>query len=122
MSANDFPATRATAMQAAAALARYEHHIRRLVATWLDMDRYAEVSEEIDEIKDLCAILPQVARPWTALLASHAELIHALWQAAQGPTRITPQRQLDEHLECIDVLTRRCLRLAGGGEAGERFA
>lgn len=119
MSASHFPAMRATAMQVATALARYERHVRALAATWLDMELYAEVSQEIDEIKVCCAALPQLAVPWTALLVSHAEMIHALWQGAGSDapaTREETQRRLDEHLACIDALARRCVRLARSGE------
>lgn len=105
MSASHFPAMRATAMQVATALARYERHV--------------EVSQEIDEIKVCCAALPQLAVPWTALLVSHAEMIHALWQGAGSDapaTREETQRRLDEHLACIDALARRCVRLARSDE------
>src|SRR5689334_4241037 len=106
MSASHFPVMRVAAMQAASALARYERHVRRLAATWLDMDLYAEVSGEIDEIKLLCATLPHVAVPWTNLLVSHAELVHALWQgehAADPNGAELSHQRLDEHLACIDA-------------------
>ena len=115
MSACHMPALRATAIETAMALARYERHVRRLVNTWVDMELYQTVSSEIDQIRTCCGTLPQVAVPWTALLISHAELVHALWQSmpdpagAQGPA---VQAKLQEHLVCIDALARRCLRLS----------
>lgn len=115
MSASHLPAMRATALHAAAALARYERHVRRLAATWLDMDLYQSVSNEIDEIKVYCATLPQLARGWSGLLISHAELVHALWRgAAQDGEQAAAERalRLQEHLECIDALARECLRTA----------
>jgi hypothetical protein len=116
MSASHFPAIRATALQLTAALARYELHVSRLVVGGLEMDLYETVSEEIDEIKVFCAAVPGVAVPWAALLVSHAELIHALWrQANQAPTARTGSDvtwRLQDHLACIDVLARRCMRIA----------
>lgn len=113
MSASPLPALRATALQATSILARYERHVRRLAATWLDMDLYRTVSAELDEIRSLCALLPQVTLPWVGLLVSHAELIHALWSNARqgGPTAAAEvDHQLRAHLACIDALARRCLR------------
>lgn len=116
MSASHLPAMRATALHAAAALARYERHVRRLTATWLDMDLYQTVSNEIDEIKVYCTTLPQLSRGWTDLLVSHAELIHALWSGAEleeDPT-LPDERtnRLRQHLDCIDSLARDCLHVA----------
>lgn len=114
MSASHFPAVRATALHAATALARYERHVRKLAATWLDMELYRTVSEEIDEIQRDCALLPDVAAPWAALLVSHSDLVHALWRSTQSATPAGPapdvRPQLEEHLACIDALARRCLR------------
>jgi hypothetical protein len=115
MSASHFPALGALALQTANALARYERHVRTLAATWLDMDLYNIVSGEIDEIRRYCAALPDVGVPWSALLVSHAELIHALWYGDQrdstAPANAVAGR-LDEHLACIDSLARRCMRIA----------
>ena len=109
MSVSHSAVLRVTALQAAAALGRYERHVRTLADTWLDMDLYTEVSEEIDEIKNYCAGMPEVTVAWSGLMVSHAELIHALWQAAQdGDAPEQARRQLDDHLACIEVLSRRC--------------
>jgi hypothetical protein len=122
MSASHFPVLRATALQAATALARYERHVRGLAATWLDMDLYRTVSEEIDEIKLYCTVLPDVSLPWAAVLVSHAELIHALWDSSHSGQRGAGEdvaQNLQVHLACIDALVRRCLRVADpGGEQG----
>jgi hypothetical protein len=106
---------RAMALQAATALARYERHVRKLAATWLDMELYATVSEEVDEIRRACAPMPELAVPWTKLLISHAELVHVLWRSSQEQPAISAEdvdKRLQEHLACIDSLARRCLRLA----------
>jgi hypothetical protein len=113
MSAGDAAAIRASALGAAAALASYERHVRRLATTWLDMDLYRTVSAEIDAIGNACAKLPNVQVPWIALLVSHAELVHALWRS-DGKALTLPgsEAALQEHLHCIDTLARRCLRVA----------
>lgn len=119
MSASHFPAVRATALHAATALARYERHVRKLAATWLDMELYRTVSQEIDEIQRDCTMLPDVAAAWAALLVSHADLVHALWRSTQPATPAGPapevRPQLEQHLACIDTLARRCLRVTERG-------
>lgn len=111
MSAYDLPGRRAVMLQVANALARYERHVRKLAATWLDMDLYQTVSEEIEEIKRQCAAAPELRVPWTHTLISHAELIHALWRQGDH-AGATPEvdAALSAHLSCVDALARRCLR------------
>ena len=114
MSPGEPAAIRASALSAAAALASYERHVRRLAATWLDMELYRLVSSEVDAIGRACAHLPSVHVPWVALLVSHAELVHALWRSdGQSADLRGCEEALQEHLHCIDALARRCLRLAG---------
>ena len=119
MSASDGALLAATAMRVAGNLARYERHVRRLVASWLDMDLYLNVSQEIDEIRHDCVQVPQLSLPWTALLISHADLVHALWRSGEahrgGPTEEVAL-QLQEHLAGIDRLARQCLRVAAATE------
>lgn len=114
MSASHFPVLRASALQTAAALERYEANVRRLVATWLDMDLYATVSQEIDEIKAYCGTLPDVTLPWSALLVSHAELVHTLWRSGEtGASRDDEvAARLAEHLACIAALAEACRQLS----------
>lgn len=124
MSASHFPVMRALAVQAATSLARYERHVRKLAATWLDMELYATVSGEIDEIQRCCSALAEVSGPRTALLISHAELVHVLWRSTQRGRvvgRDEVDKRLREHLACIDMLARNCLGIAGRpGAAGAR--
>lgn len=111
MSASHLPALRATALQAAVTLARYERHVRRLSASWPDIDLYSAASKQIDEVRALCAPLPGVAVPVARLLISHAELIHALWQQGEGRGAAEEvATRLREHQACIDALARHCLR------------
>lgn len=115
MSAGHSPLLCATAQQASAALARYERHVRELAGSWLDMELYDVVSSELDEIKVYTASLPDIAVAWTALLTSHAELIHALWSSEQAGARKARgevELHLREHLACVDRLAHRCLHIA----------
>lgn len=115
MSDSHFPVIGASARETLRVLTRYQRHVRRLAATWLDMDLYQTVSQEIDSIKAFCGALPELAVPWAALLVSHAELVHALWRSGpDGGAQASPDvaARLQEHLACIDGLARRCIRMA----------
>ena len=112
MSAGDFDALRSVPLQAANALARYERHVRKLAATWLDMELYSTVSDEVDVIRRYCGSFPELSVAATALLISHAELVHALWRHGERPEgEDDVAARLQDHLACIDTLARRCLRL-----------
>lgn len=112
MSASHLPAMCATALETVAALARYERHVRRLAGTWLDLDLYRSVSDEVDAIGKQCALFPRLRVAWSALLVSHTELVYALLRGGDQDTRPPHEevpRRLQRHLESIDVLARRCL-------------
>lgn len=114
MSAGDFEAVRTLPVQVASALARYERHVRKLAATWLDMELYCTVSEEIDGIQGYCSGIPAFSVSATSLLISHADLVHALWRHGQCPGDPGElEAKLRDHLACIDALARRCLRMVG---------
>lgn len=124
MSASHAPELDAITFQLAGALESYERHVTAMVDTWLDMDLYREVSDEIEEIRMLSAALPQLSVHWVELLITHAELVHSLWrlrfQHDEGD-----RARLDEvrsrHAECIATLRSRCLRLLARSEnAGAR--
>lgn len=115
MSESHFPVTSVMALQAATALARYDRHVRMLAATWLDMELYSIVSEDVDEVRRCCEPVPELGLASTRLLLSHAELIHELWRSGQregmlGNAEINDR--LHEHLACIEAVARRCRRIA----------
>lgn len=114
MSGSDSQAIEATARHLMAALEEYERDARALVESWLDMDLYALVSAEIDDLKLCCSSLPNLSVPWVSLLISHAELVHCLWRSSQplppGPGEV--ERRLAEHLECVRWLHARAERIA----------
>ena len=115
MSASECQVMQATALEVVTSLSAYERHVRQLVSTWLDMDLYQLVSDEIDTIRHACAALPELSVPWVALLVSHAELVHCLWrsgQPSQRPTQRELHERLDDHLLCIAALAERSKRIA----------
>ena len=114
MSAFEAPALDAIAFQLAAALEKYEQQVARMVDTWLDMDLYREVSDQIEEIRMFAAALPQLSVPWVELLIAHAELVHSLWRLRFQDVAADRERFGEvraHHTACVESLRHRCLRL-----------
>lgn len=114
MSASQSQALDAIAFQLAAALERYEQDAGTMVDTWLDMDVYRRVSDEVEEIRMYSAALPQLSVRWVELLIAHAELVHSLWRLRfredeADRDRLAEVRQ--RHADCVQALRGRCLRL-----------
>jgi hypothetical protein len=114
MSAHHAPVLDAIGLQLVAALDRYDQDVTRMVDTWLDMDLYGEVSDEVEQIRMYCAALPQLSVHWVELLIAHAELVHSLWRLrfledAGDRARLAMVRE--RHSGSIAVLRSRCLRL-----------
>ena len=106
----------AVKLQTIEALANYGSSVQLLVETWLDMALYAEVSDKIEEIRRYCLLLPRLSVRWTALLISHAELMHLLWLRDHvGPPYGTNEIQLhlSQHMERIQALSATCWRELG---------
>jgi hypothetical protein len=121
MSASHAPALDAIAFQLAAALENYDQNVGRMVDTWLDMDLYRTVSEQIEQVRMYSAALPQLSVHWVELLISHAELVHCLWKMQYG----TDPAEKDHlgilrtrHAENVASLRKRCLRLLTEGREG----
>jgi hypothetical protein len=64
-----------------AALERYALHIAQLTARWKDAELYNRVAQDVDAVRLACQVHPDLNSAWVGLLISHAELMHALWQA-----------------------------------------
>ena len=114
MSASHAPELDAITFQLAAALETYEQHVTAMVDTWLDMDLYRQVSDEIEEIRMLSAALPQLSVHWVELLIAHAELVHSLWRLRfreDGEDHARLREVRDRHAACVHSLRGRCLRL-----------
>ena len=124
MSASHAPELDAITFQLAAALETYEQHVTAMVDTWLDMDLYRQVSDEIEEIRMLSAALPQLSVHWVELLITHAELVHSLWRLRFQEDEADRARLGEvrtRHADCIASLRTRCLRLLARSEnAGVR--
>lgn len=115
MSASDAPARDAIAFQLAMALDRYQQDVEAMVASWLDMDLYGQVSDEVEEIRGYCAaLMPDVSVHWVELLIAHAELVHSLWRLRFREDSMDGERLREvraRHDGCVASLRARCLRL-----------
>lgn len=114
MSAHHAPALDAIAFQLVAALEQYEQDAGTMVATWLDMEQYGKVSDEVEQMRMLSAALPQLSVAWVEFLISHAELVHSLWrlrfqEREEDRGRLEAVRT--RHAECLRSLRARCVRL-----------
>jgi hypothetical protein len=114
MSASHAPALDAIAFQLAALLEKYDQTVAAMIDTWLDMDLYREVSEQVEQVRAYSAALPQLSVHWVELLIAHAELVHSLWRLRfqEGGAQ---REKLDEvrarHADCVASLRGRCIRL-----------
>jgi hypothetical protein len=119
MSARHHDGREAIAFQLAAALARYEDEVGALTASWPDQERYEGVSARVDEIRLYAGELPEVSVGWIAVLISHAELVHALWQGGDQARQSEAVRELvREHVDCIAALRRKALALVAQARGG----
>jgi hypothetical protein len=118
MSAHDAPAHDTLAFQLVAALEKYDEMVARMVETWLDMDLYREVSEQVEHIRMLTAALPHFSVCWVELLIGHAELVHSLWRL-RFKEHESERAKLDEvrerHSACVASMRRQCMRILAGG-------
>jgi hypothetical protein len=107
---------RAIARQLAAALERYEEQSAEMVRTWLDMELYAEVSRQVDEMRLYCGSLPQLSVPWVGFLISHSELVFSLWRSGTRPSSNRPELQacVGKHTAALRHLRQSCARLSAG--------
>jgi len=113
------PSTRPVPPAAAdllAALERYARHVAQLTTRWMDAELYNTVSEDVDAVRRGCQSLPGLNSAWVGLLIAHAELMHALWQAASTPREAGAaerQRLLAKVQEDVRNLQALGMRLAG---------
>ncbi|HEX7887969.1 MAG TPA: hypothetical protein VF522_01310 [Ramlibacter sp.] len=119
MSAFQSQALDAIAFQLVASLEKYERDVATMVDTWLDMDLYCRVSEQVEEIRMYSAALPQLSVQWVELLIAHAELLHSLWRLRFREVEADRGRlaELHErHGDCVVTLRARALRLLACSE------
>ncbi|NML45203.1 hypothetical protein HHL11_15725 [Ramlibacter sp. G-1-2-2] len=113
MPASHAPAIDAMAFQLAAALERYGQDAGRMADTWLDMELYRSVSDQVEQIRMYSSALPQLSVQWVELLIAHAELVHSLWRArfreGEGDAALLFEVR-ERHAACVEGLRQRCLR------------
>jgi hypothetical protein len=100
--------TRVVMFKLAAALEKYELDLRALADTWLDAELFRRMQEEFSELRILGASVPRLSVSWVAVLVSRARLLRAMC-AGHAPAMPV----LDEHLQAVEGLRRRCLRTIG---------
>lgn len=111
MSSSPAPVFDALATQLALALDRYDADVAAMVDTWLDLERYHQVSADIEEIRMLCGDLPHLSMPWVELLIAHAELVHWLWRLQFEPSDIDAAGLAalrERHAASLAALRGRC--------------
>lgn len=122
MSASQAPALDAIAFQLVAALEKYDQDVTAMVASWLDLDRYHAVSDQLEQIRLFSGALPGLGVLWMELLIAHAELVHSLWRLRfqeVDADRVILDEVRERHARCVESLRLRCLRLlARSSEAG----
>ena len=108
MSARDQDTREAIALQLIEALEAYEADVKLLCGSWLDMELYQSVSQQVDELRLYAAALPRVSVQWVAVLISHAELIHSLWKArkSEADDAASVENLLVDHIAAIHLLNR----------------
>ena len=114
MSASRFPSPQAAASHALGALERYQAHLRKLSAHWMEMELYRRVGDELDEIRQGCREVPELSQAWVELLIAHAELVQNLWQSSRpgAPASAAGRQQLLDRVGGhVTALQDACLRL-----------
>jgi len=114
MSASQASALDEISFQLAATLDTYDHDVAKMVETWLDMELYRTVSDEIEEIRRYSAALPQLSVPWVELLIAHGELVHSLWRLRFQEVESDRERLAevrDRHTACVRSLKMRCVHM-----------
>lgn len=114
MSASRFSSPQAAACHALAALERYQAHLRKLSTQWMDLELYRRVGDELDEIRQGCREIPEVAPAWVEMLIAHAELVQNLWQSSRpgAPVGAAGRRELLDRVGAsVTALQERCMRV-----------
>ena len=114
MSAHPTDAIDAISLELVSALERYAEDTAQMIANWPDLDRYRDVSEQIERIRMYASALPTARVQWVKLLISHSELVHLMWRAQYGQGGVTMEQVLDvriHHTDAIAALRNRCLRI-----------
>lgn len=94
------------------ALDAYELGSLRLVETWLDMDVYADVSGQIDAIREHGVTSPALTVLSLQLVIAHSELVSTMWQNSSVGVAPAKVREVTErHTLAIDAVRVAAARL-----------
>lgn len=114
MSAPHSNALDAVGIQLVAALGAYEADVAHMIETWPDLDRYRDVSEQVERIRMYSSALGDARVQWVEMLIAHSELVHYLWQAPYGRPD-APEDPIElvraHHSEAVAGLRARCARV-----------
>ena len=108
----------AIASQLVTALKQYDDDVGRMIDCWPDLDRYQDVSGQIERIRMYCGALDEARVQWVELLITHAELVHLLWRSQYGkePASLDQIQSVRErHGDCVAALRGRCARVIARG-------
>lgn len=114
MSASAAPEIDAIALQLLAALDQYDRDTVAMIATWPDLERYRDVSDQVEKIRMYSSAMPELRVQWVEVLITHAELVHFLWRVhyGEGEASIEQIPQVREHhADAVAALRNRCQRL-----------
>jgi hypothetical protein len=114
MSAAPTEAFDAIALQLVGALEQYAGDTAAMILAWPDMDRYRDVSEQVEKIRMYSSALPDLRVQWVELLIAHSELVHLLWRAQYADdvhSRAEIARVREHHTDAVAALRNRCLRV-----------
>lgn len=120
MSASFAPAVDAAAFHLIAALEKYGEDAGRMADTWLDMELYRSVSDQVEQIRIYSSALPQLSVQWVELLIAHSELVHCLWRLRfrEGPEDAALLSEVRlRHAACVASLRQRCVRFLSHDKA-----
>lgn len=99
-----------------AALDAYELASARLVEAWPDPHLYADVTQQIEEIREHGVSNPVLTVLSLQLVIAHSELVSALWQNASEPVAALALQEVRQRhaiaLEALRVAAARVLRAA----------
>ena len=100
-----YPVRSRDAFNLLSALDAYDLAGQTLVASWLDMEVYADFSAKVDAIREHGATVPALTVLSLQLVIAHSELVSTLWQNASvgvGPERMGEVQA--RHSEAIESL------------------
>jgi hypothetical protein len=108
------PTLRSSPFDLVTAIDAYEISSTLLVARWLDMELYADVSRQIDAIRERGVSEPSLTVFALQLVIAHSELVSTLWQNASVGVCPTMLKEVQaRHAHAIRALRGGVAHLSG---------